>query len=159
VRAVRDVVDVIGVEQPYAVGNVVDTARLAERLDVAMSVDEGVRSVRDVGQLVRYRAAEIICVKPARVGGLANARTIIIEAREAGLRPYLGGFFESPYARQVHRFLAQGCVDQPSDLGPVDVVAEGYSREVDPVAGGFGVAPSAEMLEHGTVLVDVQVTI
>jgi O-succinylbenzoate synthase len=159
VRIIRDVAHVVAVEQPYAVGNVVDTARLAERLDVALSVDEGVRSVRDLAQLVRYRAAEIICVKPARVGGLANARTIIVEARESGLRPYLGGFFESPYARSVHRSLAQSCVDEPSDLGPVDVVGEGSSREVDPVADGFGVSPSAEMLEHAAVLVNVEVTI
>ena len=51
----------------------------------------------------------MICVKPARVGGLANARSIIARAPGAGLRVYLGGFFESPYARQVHRALAKGC--------------------------------------------------
>ena len=158
VRVVRGVAEVAAVEQPYAVGNVVDTARLAERLDVAVSVDEGVRSLRDVAQLVRYHAAEIICVKPARVGGLANARTIVAEARAAGLRPYVGGFFESPYARAVHTALARSCVDQPSDLSPVAVVGDGDSREVDPVADGFGVTPSAEMLARGAVLVDVEVT-
>jgi L-alanine-DL-glutamate epimerase-like enolase superfamily enzyme len=159
VRRAGDVADVVAVEQPYAVGNVVDTARLAEQLDVAMSVDEGVRSVRDVAQLVRYRAAEIICVKPARVGGLANARTIVLEAREAGLRPYLGGFFESPYARHVHQLLARNCVAEPSDLDPVNVVLEGYQREVDPLDGGFGLSPSAEGLAHSAVLVDLEVTI
>jgi L-alanine-DL-glutamate epimerase-like enolase superfamily enzyme len=159
VRIARGVADIAAVEQPYAVGNVVDTARLAEQLGVPVSVDEGVRSVRDVAQLVRYRAAEIICVKPARVGGLANARTIITEAQGAGLRAYLGGFFESPYARQVHRALARTCVSEPSDLSPVDVVREGYSREVDPTAGAFGVTPSAEMLARGIVLVDVEVRI
>jgi O-succinylbenzoate synthase len=159
VRQIRTVADVAAVEQPYDVGNVVDTARLAEQLDVPISIDEGVRSVRDVAQIVRYQAAEIICVKPARVGGLANARTIIIRAQAEGLRPYVGGFFESPYARQVHRWLANSCVDEPSDLSPVDVVNEGYSREVDTVADGFGVSPSAEMLEGGAVRVDVQTTI
>jgi L-alanine-DL-glutamate epimerase-like enolase superfamily enzyme len=108
---------------------------------------------------VRYHAAAIICVKPARVGGLANARTIVLEAQGAGLRPYLGGFFESPYARQVHRDLARSCVTEPSDLSAVDVVREGYSREVDPSEFGFGVTPSAEMLARGAVLVDVEVTI
>jgi len=156
VATIRDVADVAAVEQPYAVGNVVDSARLAEQLDVPLSIDEGVRSVRDVGQIVRYRAAEIICVKPARVGGLANARTIIVRAQEAGLRPYVGGFFESPYGRRVHRSLANSCVEEPSDLGPVDVVTEGYSREVDEVTGGFGVVPSAEMLARGAVLVDLE---
>ena len=159
VRVARGVAEIAAVEQPYAVGNVVDTARLAEQLDVPLSVDEGVRSVRDVAQLVRYRAAEIICVKPARVGGLANARTIVAEAREAGLRPYLGGFFESPYAREVHRALARSCVAEPSDLSPVEVVRDGYSREVDPTEHAFGVTPSPEMLARGAVLVDVEVTI
>ena len=159
VRITRGVADIAAVEQPYAVGNVVDTARLAKQLDVPISVDEGVRSARDVAQLVRYRAAEIICVKPARVGGLASARTIIDRAREAGLRPYLGGFFESPYARHVHRSLARTCVDEPCDLSPVDVVIDGYSREVDPSTDGFGVSPSTEMLAHGAVLVDVEVRI
>lgn len=159
VVTIREVADVVAVEQPYAVGNVVDSARLAEQLDVPLSIDEGVRSVRDVAQIVRYQAAAIICVKPARVGGLANARTIILRAQEAGLRPYIGGFFESPFGRQVNRSLANSCVDEPSDIGPVDVVTEGYSREVDVVGDGFGVVPSAEMLEHGAVLVDLEVTI
>jgi L-alanine-DL-glutamate epimerase-like enolase superfamily enzyme len=159
VRLLRGVVDVAAVEQPYAVGNVVDSARLAEQLDVPLSIDEGVRSIRDVAQIVRYQAAAILCVKPARVGGLANARTIILRAREAGLRPYLGGFFESPYGRRVNQWLANNCVDEPSDLNPVDVVTHGYAREADDVANGFGVVPSPEMLAHGAVLVDLEVTI
>lgn len=159
VRQVRDVAEVVAVEQPYAVGNVVDSARLAEQLGVALSIDEGVRSVRDVAQIVRYQAAQVICVKPARVGGLANARTIILRAEEAGLRPYVGGFFESPYGRRVNQALANNCVDEPSDLSPVDVVTDGYSREVDGVADGFGVTPAPEMLRHAAVLVDLEVTI
>ena len=159
VRQIREVAVVAAVEQPYDVGNVVDTARLAEQLGVPVSIDEGVRSARDVAQIVRYRAAEIICVKPARVGGLANARAIILRAQEEGLRAYVGGFFESPYARRVHRWLANSCVAEPSDLSPVDVILEGYAREVEPVGGGFGLRPSSEMLERGAVLVDVQVRI
>ena len=159
VRQVREVANVAAVEQPYAVGNVVDSARLGEQLGVALSIDEGVRSLRDVAQIVRYRAAEIICVKPARVGGLANARTIILRAREAGLRAYVGGFFESPYARSVHQSLARNCVDEPSDFSPVEVVTADYSREVDAVPCAFGVTPSPEMLERSTVLVDLQLAI
>lgn len=159
VQRIGEIVDVAAVEQPYDVGNIVDTARLAERLDVPVSIDEGIRSVRDVAQIVRYRAAELICVKPARVGGLANARTIILEAREAGLRAYVGGFFESPYARRVHRWLANNCVNEPSDVAAVDVLLEGYDREVDEVADGFGVTPSPEMLARAAVLVDVEAAI
>jgi L-alanine-DL-glutamate epimerase-like enolase superfamily enzyme len=159
VRRIGRVCDVAAVEQPYAVGNVVDTARLAEKLEVAVSVDEGVRSVRDVAQIVRYQAAAMVCVKPPRVGGLANARTIILRAQDEGLDAYVGGFFESPYARRVHGWLAHNCVNEPSDLNLVDVHLRGYSREVDEVSDAFGVRPSPEMLECGAVLVEVQATI
>jgi o-succinylbenzoate synthase len=159
VQQIGEVVEVAAVEQPYDVGNVVDTAHLARRLDVPISIDEGMRSVRDVAQIVRYGAAEVICVKPARVGGVANARTIILTARDAGLRAYVGGFFESPYARRVHRWLANNCVEEASDIGPVDVVLEGYDREVEQVTDGFGVSPSLEMLAHGAVLVDLEAAI
>jgi len=155
VRELGDVVVVAGVEQPYAPGNVVDSARLAEKLSVPLSIDEGLRSVRDVAQIVRYGAAEIICVKPARVGGLANARTIVLAAREAGLRPYLGGFFESPYARHVHALLARNCVEEPSDLSPVRVVLEGYERESEECSDGFAVTPSPQMLAAADVLLDL----
>jgi hypothetical protein len=39
------------------------------------------------------------------------------------------------------------------------VVTEGYSREVDTVVGAFGVTPSAEMLERGAVVVDLEAKI
>jgi O-succinylbenzoate synthase len=155
VRIIGDVASIVGVEQPYAVGNVVDSARLAEKLGVPLSIDEGVRSVRDVGQIVRYGAAQIICVKPARVGGLANARTIILAARDVGLRPYVGGFFESPYARHVHALLAHNCVEEPSDVAPVSVAFEGYEREIDLSSEGFGVTPSPQMLAVADVLLEV----
>jgi len=118
---------------PTPVGNVVDSARLGEQLGVALSIDEGVRSLRDVAQIVRYRAAEIICVKPARVGGLANARTIILRAREAGLRAYVGGFFESPYARSVHQSWRVTASTSRVISAPSEVVTADYSREVDAV--------------------------
>jgi O-succinylbenzoate synthase len=155
VGLVGEFAQVVAVEQPYAVGNVVDAGRLAERLDVPLSMDEGVRSVRDVGQIDRYGAAQLLCVKPARVGGLANARTIILAAHDAGLRTYIGGFFESPYARHVHAALANNCVDEPSDLSPVSVVLDGYENEVDLCDEGFGVTPAPEMLERATVLLDL----
>jgi O-succinylbenzoate synthase len=143
VTEVSELVTVDAVEQPFAVGNVVDHARLAKRLDVDLSLDEGVRSVRDLAQIERYGAAAMVCVKPARVGGLANARTMILRAQELGLRVYLGGFFESPYARQVNRALANSCVREPSDLGEVGVNA---FEEPANTSTSFGVEPSVVVL-------------
>jgi O-succinylbenzoate synthase len=154
VEQARRVCEVVAVEQPYAVGNVVDHARLAARLEVDLSLDEGVRSLQDVAQIVRYHAATMLCVKPARVGGLANARTIIERAHSLGLKVYLGGFFESPYARHVHRALARSTVDEPSDIGDVELV-DG-ADEVSVVPMSFGLEPSALTLERATALTVVR---
>ena len=140
------------VEQPFAPGNLIEHAQLARALHVAVSIDEGVRSWGDIHQIVRYESATMICVKPARVGGLANARTFILRAREMGLRVYLGGFFESPYARAVHRALAEHCVSEPSDLGPVSVSGRAESDELDALEGGFAVTPSSHVLARSRVI-------
>jgi O-succinylbenzoate synthase len=151
VAAIREVATIDAVEQPFAPGNVVDHARLAGLLDVDLSLDESVRSTNDLAQIHRYQAAAMICVKPARVGGLANARSIIMRAQQLGLRVYLGGFFESPYARRVHRALANGCgITEPSDLG--DVALEDEYSEVTLIASSFGVEPAESMLARAESL-------
>jgi O-succinylbenzoate synthase len=144
VDQIREVATIAAVEQPFAVGNVIDHAQLAARLDVPLSIDEGVRSLSDLILIANYDAAAMVCVKPARVGGLASARAIFSKAEEIGLRAYLGGFFESPFARHVHRALANHCVREPSDL--LDVALQGGKSEVDDATFGFGVAPSSAML-------------
>jgi o-succinylbenzoate synthase len=151
VAAIGEVATLDAVEQPYAPGNVIDHARLAARLDVALSLDESVRSTNDLAQITRYHAATMICVKPARVGGLANARSIILRAQQLGLRVYVGGFFESPYARRVHRALANGCsVTEPSDLG--NVALEETDSEATAIGSSFGVEPAASMLARAESL-------
>jgi O-succinylbenzoate synthase len=107
---------VVAVEQPFAPGNVVEHARLARLLDVPVSLDEGVRNRRDLEQIARYQAARSVCIKPARVGGFAQARTMIERARRLGLEVYLGGFFESPLARRANRTLARHEITRPSDI-------------------------------------------
>lgn len=144
VDQIGEVATIGAVEQPYDVGNIVDHARLASRLDVPLSLDEGVRTLRDLSQIVRHEAASVVCVKPARVGGLANARTLIAKANELGLRVYLGGFFESPFARRVHRTLADNCISEPSDLD--DVALRENVVEVEATSTSFGVEPAAAVL-------------
>ena len=144
VQRVRSVANVVAIEQPFLVGNLVDSARLGEELDVMVSLDEGVRSIRDVEQIARYGAAALVCVKPARVGGLANARTVIARARELGLGAYVGGFFESPYARAVNRVLAEHGVIEPSDVGDVEVAGE--DLKVFTTETGFGLEVDEDFL-------------
>lgn len=143
---------VVAVEQPFSPGNLVDHAALQAHDEVTVSLDEGVRSIMDLRHIARYGAGSLVCIKPARVGGLALARSMIEEARRLGLRPYVGGFFESPLARTVHRQLASAFVDEPSDVAPV---AFDGSRAVGaPAAGGLGWRP--EFRPTDELLTDVE---
>ena len=135
---VAAVVSVVAVEQPFAPGQVAAHARLVSR-GVPVSLDEGVRSTHDVRQIARYGAASMVCVKPARVGGLARARSIIHESRQFGLRVYVGGFFETELARGASRALARSACDQPSDVAPV---TWSDASLVVPEPGGLGWRPA-----------------
>ena len=146
-----DSVLVDAVEQPFAAGNVVEHARLAEQIMVPLSLDEGVRTTRDLEQIACYQAARIVCIKPARVGGYANARSMIARSKELGMRPYVGGFFESPFARRVNRLLAEHSTSEPGDIGDVETLDASPDR-LERVEGGFEVAPSAQTLERSTLI-------
>ncbi|MGH9019809.1 MAG: enolase C-terminal domain-like protein [Acidimicrobiales bacterium] len=148
---VAGVCTVAAVEQPFAPGNLADHAALAVSLGVAVSLDESVRARRDLDAISHYRAAAMVCIKPARVGGLANARAMVLRARDLGLAAYLGGFFESAFARGVHRVLADHCVSEPSDLAVVARV-DLAGPEAVAVPDGVGVAPGPSVLEGATRL-------
>ena len=138
-RQLDGLVDVVAVEQPFAAGNVVEHALLAKELPVPLSLDEGVRSRRDVEHIAQYGAASMVCLKPARLGGYSVTRAVAARALELGLRPYIGGFFESPLARTVNRQVAAATVSEPSDVGVVE--RRGESGLWRTTAFGVGVAP------------------
>ncbi len=152
-RQLENLVEVVAVEQPYAPGNVVDHSLLAAALPVAVSLDEGIRSARDISYAARYAAATFICLKPARLGGYAVARTCAALALELGLRPYIGGFFEGPLGRSANRILAQNSVTEPSDIATV-VTKEQATWGI--ANDGWGVVPSAEWLEQTVLLSDIK---
>lgn len=143
VTEARRHVDVVAVEQPFAPGNVVEHAQLAAALDLPVSLDEGVRNRRDLDQIVRYGAAKMVCVKPARVGGYAQARTLIDRAGQLGLTAYVGGFFESPLGRRANHALALHCVAEPSDIAPV-ALGSAHVLTEDPHGWGFVPGPDLE---------------
>ena len=149
------VVPVAGVEQPFGPGNLVEHAALASRTAVPVSLDEGVRTTSDLDHVARYGAASMVCVKPARVGGLAMTLAMVARATELGLAVYLGGFFESDLARTVHRCLAQHAVSEPSDIATVPR-ADLTEPEVVETAVGLGVTPSLGALSHARPVVTLR---
>lgn len=84
---------------------------------IPIYLDEAIRGVVDVRHTALYRCATGVCVKVERVGGFAMASRVISEARERGLEVYLGGFFESPWAKRWMRAFATQFELGPSDIG------------------------------------------
>ena len=145
VEALASRVVIDAVEQPFAPGNLMAHAQLASELNVAVSLDESVKSMLDVRSIARYGAAQLVCVKPPRVGGLAVARSILAEAKQLGLRSYVGGFFESPLARAAHAAVAAGFAVEASDVS--DVVTADLSLKYAHRPVGVGFYPVGDDLE------------
>ena len=107
------------VEQPVRPGDWNSSVPLVEA-GIPIYLDESIRTVTDVRHAAKYRSATGVCVKVERVGGFAMASRLIVDAQERGLDVYLGGFFESPWAKRwMHAFASQ------FPLGASDV-GDGY---------------------------------
>lgn len=140
------VAEIAAIEQPFRVGNLVDTALLRNELSCGVSLDESVRSIRDITHIARYGAASMICIKPSRVGGLSVARACVDAADKLGIEAYIGGFFELSLGRAANRAVAMTSTLSPSDIGPVDFAdADGLWEST---TTGFGLTPAASLREQ-----------
>jgi L-alanine-DL-glutamate epimerase-like enolase superfamily enzyme len=83
------------VEQPLAAWDLIGHATLRERVDVPIALDEGIDSEASARAALVEGAADVIIVKPARVGGLAATRRIVDAASAAGATVVLGTYFET----------------------------------------------------------------
>lgn len=83
------------VEQPLAAWDLIGHAALRERVDVPIALDESIDSEGAARAALAEGAADVIIVKPARVGGMAATRRIVDAAAGAGATVVLGTYFET----------------------------------------------------------------
>ncbi len=83
------------VEQPLAAWDLIGHAALRERVRVPIALDESIDSEGAARAALAEGAADVIIVKPARVGGMAATRRIVDAASGAGARVVLGTYFET----------------------------------------------------------------
>lgn len=97
IRALEDAgTDVEFVEQPVAAADLDGLAWVADRVDTPILADESVFGVRDLVEVIRRRAADLVNVKLAKCGGVAPARTLLELARSYGLGTMVGSMMEGP---------------------------------------------------------------
>lgn len=83
------------VEQPVAAADLDGLAWVSARVNTPILADESVYGIRDLVELIRRRAADMVNVKLAKCGGLANARTLLEVARAHGLGTVVGSMMET----------------------------------------------------------------
>jgi L-alanine-DL-glutamate epimerase-like enolase superfamily enzyme len=83
------------VEQPLAAWDLTGHATLRERVRVPIALDESVDSEGSARAALAERAADVVIVKPARVGGLAATMRVVEAAGAASASVVLGTYFET----------------------------------------------------------------
>src|SRR5439155_11863040 len=79
------------IEQPLEYDDLLGHAELQRRLQTPVSLDESLRSARDVEVALRIGACRNVNLKPGRVGGLTESLHIHDLCRDAGIALWCGG--------------------------------------------------------------------
>ncbi|WP_281894610.1 mandelate racemase/muconate lactonizing enzyme family protein [Phytohabitans aurantiacus] len=96
IRGIEDAgLDVELVEQPVAGRDLDGLAWVSDRVSVPILADEAVFGVRDLVEVIRRRAADMVNVKLAKCGGLGPARTLLELAAAHGMGTVVGSMMET----------------------------------------------------------------
>jgi O-succinylbenzoate synthase len=151
------------IEQPLAEDDLIDHARLQAELKTAICLDESILSVRHARQALELGACRVINIKPARVGGLAEAKAIHDLCLDRGIPVWCGGMLETGVGRAAN--LALASLPGFTLAGDISASARYYARDIAeptftlnadstidvPQALGLGVQVRMDELERVTV--------
>lgn len=83
------------VEQPLPAWDLAGHAALRERVSVQIALDESIDSEASARAALAERAADVLVLKPARVGGTGATRRVVEASTAAGSSVVLGTFLET----------------------------------------------------------------
>lgn len=122
------------IEQPLGRYDFEGHRQLAADLATPICLDESLDSPAKVVEAVDGGACSVVCVKPARLGGIGAALEAISWCDAHAIPWWIGGMFESGYARGVNRTLsALPGRSLPGDLAPPQKYLD--ADLVEPVPG------------------------
>jgi len=98
--------DLLLIEQPLPEDDLRGHAHLAARIRTPVCLDESITSARDAATATALGACSVINVKPARVGGYLEARSIHDVAQANGVPVWCGGMLECGIGRAPNLALA-----------------------------------------------------
>jgi len=144
-----DELGLVCIEQPLAGRDLAAMASAAASFTTPWCLDEAITSRRQARDAVRYGAAQALCIKPGRVGGLRTVLGIGSDAAASSVPAFIGGLFETGLGRAALGALsARPEYSLVSDVGaPVTYLEEdpcelaGPSGGLQPLWDGPGVGP------------------
>jgi O-succinylbenzoate synthase len=101
-----DALDLEMLEQPLAWDDLVDHARLQEKLETPICLDESIGSERAAAAALALGSCRIVNLKPGRVGGLAASLRIHDLLVSKGMPFWCGGMLETGIGRAHNLALA-----------------------------------------------------
>ena len=101
-----DAYDLLLLEQPLHAEDLSGHARLAGNLRTPICLDESITSCASAATAIQMGAAQIINIKPARVGGYLEARAIHDLCFAQGIPVWCGGVLETAIGRAANLQLA-----------------------------------------------------
>ncbi|MEO6123759.1 MAG: o-succinylbenzoate synthase [Ilumatobacteraceae bacterium] len=155
-----DEFDLLMIEQPFGEDDLVGHAALIERISTPVCLDEAIHSIDHVRTALALGAADIINIKPARVGGYLAAVEIHDLCRAAGIPVWCGGMLETGIGRAANLALASlPGFTLPGDISATDrywarditrpFVLDGGVIDV-PTGPGFGVEVDEDFVDSIT---------
>ncbi len=159
-----DALDLMMIEQPLRYDDFLEHARLQERIETPVCLDESIKSVGDAALALELGSCRIINIKPGRVGGFGESRAIHDLMRDAGLDVWCGGMLESGIGRAHNVALASlAGFTLPGDISASrrywerDIVSPEFEVSdgtmAVPTGPGIGVEVDEERIEALTVRV------
>jgi len=123
-----DEYDLLLIEQPLPEDDLLGHAQLAKATATPVCLDESIVSLRTASDAIDLGAAEIINIKPGRVGGYLTARRIHDLCVSRGVPVWCGGMVETGIGRAANAALAA----LPGFTLPGDISASTrfYARDI-----------------------------
>lgn len=157
-----DAYGLVLIEQPFARHELLGHAKLAARRGTPVCLDESVLSLDDAMTAIRLGAADVINIKPSRVGGYVTSRQIHDVCLANGVPVFCGGTLETAVGRAANLALATlpgftlpGDISATSRYYAADI---GPSFELDadgcltaPSGPGIGIEVDLDAVEEFTV--------
>jgi O-succinylbenzoate synthase len=154
--------DLMMIEQPYANGDLVHHAELADMISTPICLDESIHNLHEARSAVALGACGIVNIKPPRIGGPGSVVQMESFLRGRGIPIWCGGMLEAGIGRAVNiacasleGFCLPGDLAAPRTYLEHDIVSDKFNLLEDgtikvPDKPGIGVEVDEEYLNHCT---------